>query len=128
MYTKGANAIYHVLAGHNLEDFFPTGANGTNNAPPQTIAPDEPQQSPEQSANQQAQQNDDRGGAQQTPEVTPQVTPDVTDAAGSESKYKAQVYTTGVMNPIFESDEDVAIMRKNTYSDTILQVMMHEEA
>ena len=133
MYTKGAGAIYHVLAGHNIDDFWDSKAatvvDNSGHNEPQKI--EVPKQDP-----QQAQANDGKTTKTQQDRNTIYSTGDLTKAQEGYSYYNSaplvegteQGKYDGYPNPFIETDMHCLIARSNNWSSQMLRYALDESA
>ena len=117
MYTKGASAIYHVMAHHDLQDFYgdkdkSAQANNQNISketnPDASIGANADMSKVEKSTYKQ----------------------DVATYAGDKYKYNISpdLDNSSISNPFLETDEHVHILRTNNFSDTMFSMSMQEAA
>ena len=136
MYTGGTNALYHVLSGHPIEDFYSsTTGTSTNNENANTIA------------GKKSEENSTSGKKENISSATPKASTDpstdqesdkpqpILTTKGQEDTKRnvgigAFVPTTnnGLPDPSISESIEVDMMRKNTWSDTVFTVMMQEVA
>ena len=129
MYTKGAAAIYHVLAHHDLKDFYgdaPGGySNGTGekeNAKFNKINNDHSGQNItlEEEIKQQS-----KGSSVS---INKQYIKEVKDHAGDTYSQYPTIDSNAISNPFLETSENIHIARTNNWSDTMFSMSMQEAA
>ena len=111
MYTAGMNAIYQHFAGHRVSDFFPEGGIASDSE-----HQDVPQQKPGFEKKTEAQKN---------AIVKEQFMQDT--KAASQYEY-VPTTSSGYMDPYLYKSEEISMMRKNTWSNTMFYMMMQEAA
>ena len=115
MYTKGANAIYHVMAHHNINDFW-----GSSPATPSSI---------ENFQNQNKKQSGDAASLQGSYSRNSDFQKEVNKAAKNPAYFNsAPIGDDQLPNPFLENDEHVLLARKNNYSDHMLYASIQEVA
>ena len=137
MYTKGAAAIYHVLAHHNLNDFFGTkqGYNVDKNGK---------LHNKDNNLSQEYNRNGEAKSSKHLENLNMQSTGntvsndenilnsyknDIKSYATENNFYdKPPIESSGYPNPFLESDEHVKITRTNNWSDTMFSLSLQEAA
>ena len=126
MYSGGTNALYHVLSGHKIDDFYSSHKGNYGNAE----TADE-----EKSKAKESTENNKKSDKSQADKATA--------ASGlskfDEERYKQNINTRGVSkyipttsnglpDPSIVSPTDINMMRKNTWNDIVFSAMMEEIA
>lgn len=120
MYTGGTNAIYHVLAGHNVEDFYSSSKSTASIKPGDTTVA---------STNNVSKTNSSDSQISQLKKQAKKDTQDMALRHKGESITKFIPTTSnGLPNPFLNTEEAITLARKNTWSDAIFTLMMQEVA
>jgi len=111
MYTKGASAIYNVLAHHDIKDFW--GSDPVENAQTQEQAKDNPEVKIKE------EKKIDRNSEFQK---------DVDRESQRNGYFMATPIDEGLPNPFLVNEEHINIIRKNNWSDHMLITSLQEAA
>ena len=141
MYTKGASGIYHVLAHHDLNDFFGTASaakttNGTDAKKIDKPLTNEQEKLFKEKMEEAGAQNIERIEQTGGQSVGSKVSQDTLAAYKEDVKSYAHNYysqypnvdVSSISNPFLESDEHIKIARTNNWSDTMFSMSMQEAA
>ena len=125
MYTGGTNALYHVLAGHNVEDFFSSSKSSANVQVGDTVDTSKQDNKGDNKTKKSASEEK----MEQLRAISKQQTIDIAKAHKGESIVKFIPTTSnGLPNPFLDTEEAINMNRKNTWSDAIFTLMMQEVA
>jgi len=134
MYTKGTSAIYNIMAGHDISDFW-SSEGGKGNKQNESTADSEKTTSGN-TTDAITQTRGNMGGTSST--NNPNVNNSQNAAVAKESAKDASTYNKRnnaqswdnlvIPNPLFLTDDETNLMRKNTYSDSIFRLMLDETA
>ena len=124
MYTKGASAIYHVMAHHKISDFWNEDAADISKT--EKTANEIQKNS---GNNRQAGASSDSETAQSVYHRNAEFQKEVNSATKYQGYYNSvPINNKFLPNPFLEENEHVLIMRKNNYSDHMLYASMQEVA
>lgn len=132
MYTKGASGIYHVLAHHDLNDFFGTASSAktTNGANAKTDTSEYPAGTEAQNVTATQQTNGTSNGNQVSSDlnVLNNYKKDVKAYADNYYSQYPNLDAASVSNPFLTDSEHIKIARTNNWSDTMFSMSMQEAA
>ena len=121
MYTKGASAIYHVMAHHKIDDFWSSepvkASDSANTSKPVDVSKNN---------------NVDKESTKRTGNHYKEYKQDIATASKENGYYNGPQlmdgYAAGLPNPFLETDEHIKIMRTNNYSNHMLYTSIQEVA
>lgn len=138
MYTKGAGAIYHVLAGHNVDDFWNSKAVENLDNGEEVIANTAPKTENNDASKSQKDAGSKQGQASKTSRNTIFTEKELAQAQNGQSYYNSVGLTSvqegddpswgGYPNPFVTTDAQCFITRSNNWSKSMLRYALDESA
>lgn len=130
MYTGGTNALYHVLSGHQIEDFYssnkgtPTNSENAQDIKEQTTESLKTDGKKINAENSPA----DKHAEEENLSGLDELRHKEHNQFASSSLFVPTTQNSGLPDPSITSVDDINMMRKNTWSDAVFTVMMQEVA
>ena len=127
MYTKGAAAIYHTMAHHDLNDFFGKSSSEYSNGTGEKVN-ENPQNNNHAGQNITSLEEIKQSSLGTQASVNEAYWNDVKKHAGDRYSQYPDMDSRAVSNPFLETEENIHIARTNNWTDTMFSMSMQEAA